>query len=176
MRVRAFNSKLDKAFARTRAGATPTTLSKTPLGALHWRVRFRRTVTYRPSIWILSRLPTCRSELGQPWHPPFPANPSPTPSYRPPSLCPSEFYAWQFCSFRGIVSREIQSAKFLRLSYTRLSETNGLGAAPPHLVTRKIFNGTHKRTKGSRTTLKYVSRSIITVSPYDLYSINWRIN
>jgi len=111
-------------------------LSKTPLGALHWRVRFRRTVTYRPSIWILSRLPTCRSELGQPWRPPFPANPPPI-LYPPPTaaLRPNEFYAWQFCSFRGIVSRKIQSAKFLRLSYTRLSETNGLPAA--HLVSIK---------------------------------------
>lgn len=44
-------------------------------------------------------------------------------------VCPNKFYAWQFCSFRGIVSREIQSAKFLRLSYIRLSETNGLARA-----------------------------------------------
>lgn len=107
-------------------------LSKTPLGALHWRVRFRTTVTYRPSIWILSRLPTCRSELGQPWHPPFPAK---SPSHRPG--CPPRHSSPERILRLTIpfVSRDCQSKSSQQSfwgSPTRLSETNGVTAA--HVV------------------------------------------
>lgn len=44
IRVRAFNSKLDK--AKCANHVANFVLSKTPLGALHCRVCFRRTVTY----------------------------------------------------------------------------------------------------------------------------------
>lgn len=137
-------------------------LSKTPLDALHWRVRFRRTVTYRPSIWILSQLPTCRSELGQPWHPPFPANP---PSHLPLFLLLPFALSEQILRFTILlVSRNCQSWNpvskvFEAFLYTCLSETNKHAGCSSSVY--KIFVGT---TQTNRYELKRVLRSIISVS------------
>jgi len=135
MRIRAFNSKLDKAIARTMRSYT-TTLSKTPLGALHWRVRFRRTVTYRPSIWILSRLPTCRSELGQPWHPPFPANPA---SCRPTPAVQANFTLDNSARFAGLSVVKFSQQSFWGFSI-RVCQKQMDSVLLIFCVSRKIFN------------------------------------
>lgn len=152
---------MDKANALTaRSRDVNSVLSKTPLGALHWRVRFRRTVTYRPSIWILSQLPTCRSELGQPWHPPFPANPPPTPPVSPPSPPSLSEQILRFTIL--LVSRDCQSWNpvskvFEAFLYTRLSETNKHAGCSSSVY--KIFVGANEQTE-----LKRVFRSIINAS------------
>lgn len=73
----------------------------------------------------------------------------PSPS---PLRCPSKFYASQFCSFRGIVNREIQSAKFLRLSYTLVCQKQ-INTLAAHIVSTKYLSVRRKRT--DRTKMRF---------------------
>lgn len=131
-------------------------LSKTPLGALHWRVRFRTTVTYRPSTfeYSLDYQHVVRSSGNRDirhFRPILLVLPSPIHPYSLSLSLPlclprapgrTNFTLDNSARFAGL-SVEIQSAKFLRLSYSSV-RNKWTRAARRIVSTIRIADGTRK--------------------------------